>query len=49
MADPLFYKEGATTINEVLARLTEIARVLAAAYVRWDELDSIASGQSSSG
>ncbi len=40
-ADPAFYKEGATTINEVLARLQEVGRLLSVAYERWDELDSI--------
>jgi ATP-binding cassette subfamily F protein uup len=39
-ADPGFYKEGAVTIHQVLARIDEVERLLSAAYARWDELDS---------
>jgi ATP-binding cassette subfamily F protein uup len=39
-ADPGFYKEGAETIHQVLARIDEVERLLSAAYARWDELDS---------
>ncbi len=40
IADPQFYKEPAATIEQTLARLTELQHELTAAYARWDELDS---------
>ena len=41
IADPAFYKDGADTIRQVLARLHELGDLLLAAYARWDELDSV--------
>ena len=38
--DPGFYKEPADAIRRTLARLEEVRTELAAAYARWDELDS---------
>jgi ATP-binding cassette subfamily F protein uup len=38
--DPGFYKEPADTIRRTLARLEEVRAELAAAYARWDALDS---------
>jgi ATP-binding cassette subfamily F protein uup len=40
IADPQFYKEPAATIEQTLARLTQLQHELTAAYARWDELDS---------
>ena len=36
-----FYKEGADTIRQALARQDELASHLTAAYLRWDELDNL--------
>ena len=40
VASPGFYKEGAETIHQTLARLEQIQEALLDAYARWDELDS---------
>jgi ABC transport system ATP-binding/permease protein len=40
VASPAFYKEPAATITATLARLEELRAQLAAAYARWDALDS---------
>jgi len=44
MAGAEFYKEGAAAISEAMARLDAVHRDLAAAYARWDELDSRSKG-----
>src|SRR4029453_2274220 len=38
---PEFYKEGADSIKDALARIEAIDAELLSAYSRWDELDSI--------
>jgi ATP-binding cassette subfamily F protein uup len=40
VAGPEFYKEEAAAITAALARLETLARELASAYARWEELDS---------
>jgi ABC transport system ATP-binding/permease protein len=40
IAGPSFYKEAADVIRASLARVDELQRELAAAYARWDALDS---------
>lgn len=40
VAHPEFYKEAADSIRATLARIEDIEKELAAAYSRWDELDS---------
>jgi ATP-binding cassette subfamily F protein uup len=40
LAQPDFYKEGRTAIADTLARVDALKDELAAAYARWDELDS---------
>ena len=40
IASPDFYKQGGQTITETLARLEAVTQQLAAAYARWDELES---------
>ena len=42
VASPEFYKEGADSIKDALARIEAIDSELLSAYSRWDELDSIA-------
>ena len=37
---PEFYREGAEAIKRTLARVGELEANLAAAYIRWDQLDS---------
>ncbi len=44
VASPGFYKEGAETIHQTLARLEQIQEALLDAYARWDELDSRSKG-----
>jgi ATP-binding cassette subfamily F protein uup len=39
--DPDFYREPAENIRRTLKRLADVHRELAAAYARWDELDSL--------
>jgi ATP-binding cassette subfamily F protein uup len=40
IASPAFYKEGADTIRQSLARVDELQGELAAVYARWGELDA---------
>ncbi len=40
IARPDFYREGADVIKASLARIEELETTLAAAYTRWDDLDS---------
>jgi ATP-binding cassette subfamily F protein uup len=40
IADPEFYKAGAETIKQSLARVDTLQRELTAVYARWGELDS---------
>ena len=40
IAAPEFYKEGASTVAKVMARLESVDAELEAAYQRWGELDA---------
>ena len=40
VAGPDFYKEGAETIKQSLARVDSLQQELAVVYARWSELDA---------
>ena len=45
MADAGFYQQPDDVVAEETARMKEFEEKLAAAYARWEELESLAEGQ----
>ncbi|MEN6485458.1 MAG: ATP-binding cassette domain-containing protein [Syntrophobacteraceae bacterium] len=44
LSDPAFYKESGTEVATAKARLEELDRLLAEAYLRWEALEALAGG-----